>query len=58
MLKITLMGTTAGLALMVATSASANDSACENRVNNNVEKLLECVTVAGVQKHQQAFQDI
>jgi len=38
--------------------AAAAPAACENRTNNTVEKLLECVTVDGVREHQEAFQAI
>ena len=31
---------------------------CDARTNDNHKKLLECVTLAGVREHQQAFQDI
>ncbi len=31
---------------------------CEVRNNNNVKKLLECVTIDGVREHQAAFQEI
>ena len=37
--------------------ASAGPKSCESRNNNNLDKLLECVTVDGVRVHQQAFQD-
>lgn len=33
-------------------------AACANRVNNNVDKLMECVTLAGVREHQAALQAI
>jgi Zn-dependent M28 family amino/carboxypeptidase len=51
------------LALLSATvvgtapAASAGPAACDTRVNNNLEKLLECITVEGVRAHQAAFQD-
>ena len=38
-------------------SASASP-ACDTRVNNTLEKLLECVTLEGVRAHQAAFQAI
>ena len=41
-----------------APAASAGPAACENRVNNNLNKLLECVTLEGVREHQAAFQAI
>ncbi len=36
--------------------ASAGSPSCDSRVNNNINKLLECVTVEGVRQHQAAFQ--
>ena len=38
--------------------ASAGPEACENRVNNTIDKLLECVDVDGVREHQAALQEI
>jgi hypothetical protein len=38
--------------------AEAGPAACEKRTNDTVEKMLECVTLAGVREHQQAFQQI
>ena len=48
------------LALLGATVpvASAVPAACENRNNNTIQKLLECVDVEGVREHQAAFQEI
>jgi Zn-dependent M28 family amino/carboxypeptidase len=40
----------------VAPGASAGKTACENRNNNTINKLLECVTVDGVRSHQAALQ--
>ncbi len=34
------------------------DPLCNNRTSNSVRKLLECVTLAGVLEHQEAFQEI
>ncbi len=31
---------------------------CEARTNDNLKKLLECVTLAGVREHQAALQEI
>jgi aminopeptidase Y len=45
------------LALAVVPFALA-DEPCDVRVNNNPEKLLECVTLEGVREHQAAFQAI
>jgi Zn-dependent M28 family amino/carboxypeptidase len=38
--------------------ADAGPSACDKRTNDTAEKLLECVTLAGVRDHQAAFQAI
>jgi Zn-dependent M28 family amino/carboxypeptidase len=48
------------LALLGATVpvASAAPAACENRNNNTIKKLLECVDVEGVREHQAEFQAI
>jgi aminopeptidase Y len=35
-----------------------SSNACTNRVNNNVDKLTECVTLEGVRAHQAALQAI
>jgi aminopeptidase Y len=45
-------------ALLLTRTANANSQACANRVNNTHAKLLECITVEGVRKHQAAFQAI
>jgi len=62
----TLAVATGGLllaAVMPATAASAGGkgaggNACDNRNNNSYDKLLECVTLEGVQEHLDAFQKI
>jgi Zn-dependent M28 family amino/carboxypeptidase len=36
----------------------AADASCNSRVNNTPEKLLQCVTLAGVRRHQAALQGI
>jgi Zn-dependent M28 family amino/carboxypeptidase len=41
-----------------ALPAEAGPESCDTRVNNNHQKLLECVTLEGVRAHQQALQDI
>ncbi|HEX6305854.1 MAG TPA: M28 family metallopeptidase [Anaerolineales bacterium] len=38
--------------------ALAGEAACDSRVNNTFDKLLECVTLDGVRAHQAAFQAI
>lgn len=49
-----------GLALVPATVATAapGTKACDNRNNNTISKLLECVSADGVTEHLDAFQDI
>ena len=48
---------TAGLA--VASPASALPSAaCDNRTNDSLSKVLECVTLDGVMEHEEALQQI
>ena len=54
---ITLMIVIAAV-LVIAPAATAGDQACDNRVNNNFKKLLECVTLEGVREHQAEFQAI
>jgi len=44
------------LALAGTSTALAGQKSCGKRVNNNVAKLLECMTVDGVRVHQAAFQ--
>ena len=46
------------VALFSIQIAAAGPAACENRVNNTHDKLLECVTIEGVRAHQAAFQAI
>ena len=41
-----------------ASTAFAGAEACDTRVNNTFDKLLECVTLGGVREHQAAFQAI
>ena len=44
---------------IVPTTADADpQTKCDNRTNDSVRKLLECVTVDGVLEHEQALQDI
>jgi Zn-dependent M28 family amino/carboxypeptidase len=44
--------------ISVVQLASAGPEACDTRVNNTHDKLLECVTLDGVRAHQAAFQAI
>ncbi|MHA6785047.1 M28 family peptidase [Pseudonocardia saturnea] len=58
-----LVGLTAGLlavagTMVAVTPAAAAPPGCDNRNNNTVAKLLDCVTVEGVRAHQQALQGI
>jgi aminopeptidase Y len=46
------------LGATVPVATAAPPAACENRSNNTIAKLLECVDVAGVREHQAAFQAI
>ena len=39
-------------------AAAAPEAACAARVNNTVDRLLECVELDGVRQHQAALQDI
>jgi Zn-dependent M28 family amino/carboxypeptidase len=50
---VTLLATSLPLA-----AATAGPQSCDNRTNNTMEKLLECVNVDGVRAHQQALQAI
>jgi aminopeptidase Y len=56
------VGAVAGAAALVLAGvpavAAAGPASCDTRTNNTIEKLLECVTVAGVREHQAAFQAI
>ncbi len=42
---------------LVSADQERSDRRCE-RNNNSVRKLLECITVAGVLRHEEAFQEI
>lgn len=41
-----------------AQATAAGAASCANRVNNTFDKLLECVTLDGVRRHQAALQSI
>ena len=49
---------TAAVVPLSSGSVGAGPNACERRNNNEIAKLLECVTLEGVREHQRAFQDI
>ncbi|MGY1600722.1 M20/M25/M40 family metallo-hydrolase [Geodermatophilus sp. SYSU D00815] len=44
--------------LPAASAAAGGGNSCEHRTNNTYEKLLDCVTVEGVQEHLAALQKI
>jgi hypothetical protein len=46
------------VALLSVQMVSAGPAACDSRVNNTHNKLLECVTIEGVRAHQAALQAI
>jgi Zn-dependent M28 family amino/carboxypeptidase len=46
------------LAIAFVAQPAIGGPPCDRRVNNTVEKLLECVTLEGVRAHQAAFQAI
>ena len=50
---VTLLATSLPLA-----AATAGPQSCDDRTNNTMEKLLECVNVDGVREHQAALQAI
>ena len=61
-LRLAALGAAAALttALLPAQAASAAPGglACDSRANNTYQKLLDCVTVEGVQEHLEALQKI
>ena len=46
------------VAFVAARAAASAPPGCANRTNNDLAKLLECVTLEGVRAHQAAFQEI
>jgi len=46
------------LGATVPVATAAPPAACENRNNNTIAKLLECVDLEGVREHQAEFQEI
>jgi aminopeptidase Y len=48
----------AGADVLSKAKPGAEDNSCGNRVNNTHAKLQECVTLAGVRRHQAALQAI
>ncbi len=43
---------------VVGSGASAAPESCDSRVNNTIDKLLDCVTLEGTREHQAALQAI
>lgn len=58
MRRMLLLGTALTLALSMAPAALAGPSSCDTRVNNTVQKLLECTSGDGARVHQAALQEI
>ena len=56
--RISLVVSVLALAFAIVPFALAGNNACDTRVNNNFNKLLECVTIEGVRLHQAALQTI
>lgn len=56
--RMLLLGTALALALSMAPAALAGPNSCDTRVNNTVNKLLECTDATGAREHQAAFQAI
>ncbi len=52
------LGLAVPVSLSMTTAEAAPVDRCDRQSNNTYQKLLECVTLAGVREHQQAFQDI
>ena len=58
-IKLLILFTVLLLALAIVPLALAGDDvACDTRVNNTFDKLLQCVTLDGVREHQAAFQAV
>jgi aminopeptidase Y len=56
--KLVLVASILALVAAMTPVASADPAYCDNRVNNTIAKLLECVDVEGVREHQAALQAI
>ncbi|HEX5689944.1 MAG TPA: PA domain-containing protein, partial [Roseiflexaceae bacterium] len=56
--RVLMLAALAATVLTFAPAATAGPAGCDTRDNNTPEKLLQCVTLAGVREHQAAFQDI
>ena len=54
--KVALLVLVLALAGLPVGVAGAGPASCGKRVNNTVDKLLECLTIDGVRAHQAAFQ--
>jgi hypothetical protein len=55
---VAVLGLLLAALLPVPAAVAAPENACDNRTNNTYQKLLECVTLAGVREHQAQFQKI
>jgi aminopeptidase Y len=58
LVSVILMGAPLVAPISLVPSVQAGPNACDTRVNNTQQKLLECVTVEGVREHQAALQAI
>lgn len=56
--RMILLGTALCLALSMAPAALAGPNSCDTRVNNTINKLLQCTNVDGAREHQAALQTI
>jgi Zn-dependent M28 family amino/carboxypeptidase len=53
------VGLGAAMVAFIPTTADADlDARCDNRTNDSLRKVLECVTLDGLLEHQEAFQEI
>ncbi|WP_374314540.1 M20/M25/M40 family metallo-hydrolase [Microbacterium sp.] len=50
--------TALAMAIAPAAASAAPAAKCDNRTNNTVAKLLQCVTAEGANEHLEAFQEI
>jgi aminopeptidase Y len=58
LIKPAILAVAMALCVVFASTAAAGPKACDNRVNNTPEKLMQCVTLEGVREHLAAFQAI
>jgi Zn-dependent M28 family amino/carboxypeptidase len=55
---LTAVAALSGLLVTTTAEAAPSGTGCERRNNNQYDKLLECITLAGVREHQAALQAI